>query len=108
MLGRGESHMRLVVNRYHPDNDISLDDVQRTLGMPVFRTLCNDYESVSRSINTGTPIVLNGNSKFSKEMKMLGVEVTGLRDKGARGGRLQALSAPLARLFGRGAKSPKE
>jgi hypothetical protein len=52
--------------------------------------------------------VLNGNSKFSKEMKMLGVEVTGLRDKGDRGGRLRALSAPLARLFGRGAKSSKE
>jgi pilus assembly protein CpaE len=109
MLGRGESHIRLVVNRYHSDNDISLDDVQRTLGMPVFRTLCNDYEGVSRSISTGTPIVLNGNSKFSKEMTMLGVEVTGLRDKkGVRGGRLRALSAPLGKLFGRGAKSPKE
>jgi pilus assembly protein CpaE len=108
MLGRGDSHIRLVVNRYHPDNDISLDDVQRTLGMPVFRTLCNDYEGVSRSISTGTPIVLNGNSKFSKEMKMLGVEVTGLRDKDVRGGRLRALSAPLTRLLGRGAKSPKE
>jgi pilus assembly protein CpaE len=108
MLGRGENHIRLVVNRYHPDNDISLDDVQRTLGMPVYRTLCNDYEGVSRSINTGTPIVLNGNSKFSKDMKLLGAEVTGLRDKGDRGGRLRALSAPLARLFGRRAKSPKE
>jgi pilus assembly protein CpaE len=108
MLGQGESHIRLVVNRYHPENDISLDDVQRTLGLPVFRTLCNDYDGVSRSISAGTPIVLNGNSKFSKEMKMLGVEVTGLRDKGDRGGRLRAFSAPLARLFSRGAKSPKE
>jgi hypothetical protein len=52
--------------------------------------------------------VLNGNSKFSREMKMLGVEVTGLRDKGAQGGRLRALSAPLARLLGREAKSTKE
>ena len=107
MLGR-ESQVRLVVNRYHPQNDISLEDVQQTLGMPVYRTLCNDYEGVSRSINTGTPIVLNGNSKFSKDMNMLGVVVTGLRDKGDRGGRLRALSAPLTRLFGRGAKSPKE
>jgi hypothetical protein len=42
-------------------------------------------------------------------MKMLGVAVTGIRDKkGDRGGRLRALSAPLGRLFGRGAKSPKE
>ena len=108
MLGQGEKQMRLVVNRYHPDNDISLEDVQQTLGMPVFRTLSNDYESVSRSISTGKPIVLNGNSKFSQDLKALGAEVTGLRDKGARGGRLRALSAPLGKLLGRGAKEPKE
>jgi pilus assembly protein CpaE len=109
MLGRGADHIRLVVNRYHPENDISLDDVQRTLEMPVFSTLCNDYEGVSRSINTGTPIVLNGNSKFSRDMKTLGVQVTGIRGKtGGRGGRLRALSAPLGRLFGRGAKSTEE
>ena len=48
MLGRGDDHIRLVVNRYHSDNDITLDDVAQTLGMPVFRTLSNDYEGVSR------------------------------------------------------------
>jgi pilus assembly protein CpaE len=109
MLGRGESHIKLVVNRYHPDNDISLEDVQRTLGIPVFRTLGNDYEGVSRSISTGKPIVLNGNSKFSRDMKALGAEVTGIRGKkGGRGGRLRALSAPLGRLLGRAAKAPEE
>ena len=77
MLGRGEKHIRLVVNRYHPDNDISLEDVQRTLGITVYHTLCNDYEGVSRSISTGKPIVLNGNSKFSRDMKALGAQVTG-------------------------------
>jgi pilus assembly protein CpaE len=97
-----------VVNRYHPDNDISLEDVQRTLGLQVFRTLSNDYDSVSRSISTGKPIVLNGNSKFSQDLKALGAAVTGLRDKNARGGRLRALSAPLGRLLGRDAKEPKE
>ena len=30
-----EKHIRLVVNRYHPDNEISLEDVQRTVGIPV-------------------------------------------------------------------------
>ena len=38
---------------------------------------CNDYEEVSRSISTGKPIVLNGNSKFSRDMKGLGAQVTG-------------------------------
>jgi pilus assembly protein CpaE len=108
MLGKGESHIRLVVNRYHAENDISLQDVQQTLGIAVFHTLCNDYDEVSRSISTGKPIVLNGKSKFSRDMKALGVQVTGIRGKGDRGGRLRSLSAPFARLLGRGAKGPKE
>jgi pilus assembly protein CpaE len=103
MLGRGDDHIRLVVNRYHSDNDITLEDVAQTLGMPVFRTLSNDYEGVSRSITTGKPIVLNGTSKFSHDMKALGAQVAGLGGKKAgQGGRLSALSAPLGRLFGRG------
>jgi pilus assembly protein CpaE len=108
MLGRDEKHVRLVVNRYHPDNEISLEDVQRTLGIPVFHTLCNDYDEVSRSISTGKPIVLNGNSKFSRDMKSLGAEVTGIRGKGERGGRLRALSAPFGKLLRRGPKGTKE
>jgi pilus assembly protein CpaE len=104
MLGRDEKHIRLVVNRYHPDNEISLDDVQRTVGIPVYHTLCNDYDEVSRSISTGKPIVLNGNSKFSRDMKGLGAEVTGIRGKGERGGRFRALSA----LLSRGSKGSKE
>jgi pilus assembly protein CpaE len=103
MLGRGDDHIRLVVNRYHSDNDITLEDVARTLGMPVFRTLSNDYEGVSRSITTGKPIVLNGNSKFSQDMKALGAQVAGLGGKKAgTGGRLSSLTAPLGKLFGRG------
>jgi pilus assembly protein CpaE len=105
MLSRGEKHIRLVVNRYHPENDISLDDVQRTLGLPVFHTLGNDYEGVSQSISTGKPIVLNGNSKFSRDMKALGVRVTGIGGKGERGGGLRALTA---KILGRGAKGAKE
>ncbi len=109
MLGRGDDHIRLVVNRYHSDNDITLDDVAQTLGMPVFRTLSNDYEGVSRSITTGKPIVLNGNSKFSQDMKALGAQVAGLGGKKAgQGGRLSAVTAPLGRLFRRGGKGTEE
>jgi pilus assembly protein CpaE len=109
MLGRGDDHIRLVVNRYHSENDITLDDVAQTLSMPVFRTLANDYEGVSRSITTGKPIVLNGNSKFSQDMKALGAQVAGLGGKKAgAGGRLSAMAAPLGRLFKRGDKGTEE
>jgi hypothetical protein len=69
----------------------------------VFKTLSNDYEGVSRSINTGKPIVLNGDSKYAEDIRALGREITGLKatKKGARA-RLSALGAPLGKLFGRG------
>jgi pilus assembly protein CpaE len=103
MMGRSADHIRLIVNRYNAASDISLNDVEHTIGLKVFRTLSNDYEGVSRSINTGKPIVLNGNSKYGVDIQALGRDVTGLKAKKKGGrGRLSALAAPFGKLFGRG------
>jgi pilus assembly protein CpaE len=104
MMGRsGEEHIRLIVNRYHGGSELSLKDVETTIGLPVFATLSNDYEGISRSINTGKPIVLNGDSKYGADIQALGRQVTGLKakKKGAKA-RLSALGAPLGKLFRRG------
>jgi pilus assembly protein CpaE len=103
MMGRGEDHIRLIVNRYNSTSDISLKDVETTIGLRVFHTLSNDYEGVSRSINSGRPIVLNGDSKYGADIQAMGRQVTGLKakKKGAKD-RLSALGAPIGRLFGRG------
>ena len=86
VLQRGEEQLRLVVNRYQPDVDISLDDVKRTLGLKVFWTLSNDYGAVVDSINTGKPVVLNGTSVYARDIKGLGAQLAGLRaEEGNRG-----------------------
>ena len=95
MMGRSEEHVRLIVNRYNSASDISLRDVEQTLGFRVFRALSNDFEGVSRSINTGKPIVLNGSSKYSADIQALARDVTGLQPKQKAGG-------ALGKLFGRG------
>ena len=103
MMGRSGDHVRLIVNRYHAGNDISLKDVEQTIGLKVYHTLSNDFEGVSRSISTGKPIVLSGDSKYGSDIQALGREVTGLSGKGGRKGKLAAaLSAPFGKLFGRG------
>jgi pilus assembly protein CpaE len=103
MMGRTGDHVRLIVNRYNSSNDISLRDVEQTIGLKVYRTLSNDFEGVSRSISTGKPIVLSGDSKYGADIKALGREVTGLTGKGQGKGKLAAaLSAPFGKLFGRG------
>jgi pilus assembly protein CpaE len=100
MMGRSEDHVRLIVNRYNSASDISLKDVEHTLGLPIFRALSNDYEGVSRSINTGKPIVLSGNSKYGADIQALARDVTGLKAKKEKAG------VRLGKLFGRG--QPKE
>jgi pilus assembly protein CpaE len=78
VLPRGLDQTRLVVNRFQPNEEIGLKEVEQTLGLKVFWTLSNDYEAVMRSINAGKPIVLNGNSKYTKDVKALGAQLAGL------------------------------
>ena len=103
MMGRSGDHVRLIVNRYNAANDISLKDVEHTHRAQGLRTLSNDYEGVSRSISTGKPIVLNGDSKYSADIQALGRDVTGLKPKkgGGRGSSRRS-RRPSGKLFGRG------
>jgi septum formation inhibitor-activating ATPase MinD len=79
VLARGEDQIRLVINTFQAEGDISIEDVSRTLRLKVFWTLSNDYEAVVDSINTGKPIVLNGTSAYTKDIKALGAQIAGLR-----------------------------
>lgn len=48
--------IRLLVNRYEKGGEIRLEDVERTLGMQVFKTMPNSFKSVAASVNQGIPI----------------------------------------------------
>ncbi len=85
VLRRGEEQVRLVVNRYHDDNPISLEDVRKAVGLKVYWTISNDYEAVMDSINTGKPIVLNGKSAYAQDLRALGSDLAGLGPVGDRG-----------------------
>jgi septum formation inhibitor-activating ATPase MinD len=55
-----QERVRLMVNRHNSSaNEISLEEVERTLGLKIFWKLGNDYETVIRSINTGEPLILD-------------------------------------------------
>ena len=80
-LPKGEEQIRLVVNRYKDDLDISLHDVEKTLGLKVYKTLANDFEAVIDSINRGKPVVLNGRSPYAQDIKTMAAQITGLRSE---------------------------
>jgi pilus assembly protein CpaE len=101
-LPRGEEQIRLIVNRYKEGLDISLHDVEKTLGLKVYQTLANDFEAVIDSINRGRPLVLNGKSAYSQDIKALVAQITGLRPQDDREGR-----GVMGRVMGRFRAKPE-
>lgn len=73
-----EKSPKVVINRFHPGADITRKDVERTLGLPVFGTLSNDYGSIAHSINTGEPLAMTAASIFGDEMDALVRKIVGL------------------------------
>jgi pilus assembly protein CpaE len=100
VFGKGDERLRLVVNRYDSSDVISLEDVKRTVGLDVYWTLSNDYEAVSHSINSATPVAQNARSRYARDLQALGVDVLGLRPR-ANGGRRLSGSRILGDLIGR-------
>jgi pilus assembly protein CpaE len=86
VTGKDHERLRLVVNRYHPEDVISLEDVRKSIGVRVYWTLSNDFEAVSRAINSGTPVAQNGKSKYARDLQAMGADLVGV-DAPSNGGR---------------------
>ena len=56
-LGNSRDKIRLIVNRHERGGDIEIDDIERTLGMKVYKAIPNSYKAVSASVNQGIPIL---------------------------------------------------
>ncbi len=56
-LGYSRDKIRPLVNRYEKGGSIGLADVELAIGVKIFETIPNSYESVSSSVNQGIPIL---------------------------------------------------
>jgi pilus assembly protein CpaE len=108
IMPRGLDQVHLIVNRYDPEDEISLKDVERSLNMKVFGTIANDYDTVIRSINSGKPAMLSApKSAYTRDIQALASKL-------ASAGRAPGRESPtgiLARLFrapGKSAPSNEE
>ena len=97
--------VRLVLNRYDPNDSISPSDVERSLGLKVYWKVSNDYEAVMGSVNSGKPIVLNGGkSSYTNDVRGLAAAVTGVTSAGRSKGALGRLSASVRGALTRNGK----
>ena len=82
----------MILNQYKEGMGISQGDIENTLGYQIFFTLERD-EGVLHSVNVGKPMVLNGSSKYAKNVKALVSEIRGSDTEVAAGltGRLKSV-----------------
>lgn len=86
-----EGWIRLLVNRFDPNQVVSIPEIEKTLGMEVFWTLRNDYRAVMSAINAARPAVADSKSTFAKDMRALASKVTGTQVEEEAGGWLSSL-----------------
>ncbi|HUP01698.1 MAG TPA: AAA family ATPase [Gemmatimonadota bacterium] len=86
-LRRNNRSISLLVNRYDPNAEITLDDLERSTEMKVFWTVGNDYEAASYSMNSGKPLILGASSSCAREIEGLAAKISGIAagDSGSRG-----------------------
>jgi pilus assembly protein CpaE len=108
IMPRGLDQVHLIVNRYDPEDEISLKDVERSLNMKVFGTIANDYDTVIRSINSGKPALLSApKSAYARDIQALASKLA----SASRGPARESPTGILARLFrapGKSAPSNEE
>jgi pilus assembly protein CpaE len=61
-LGYAPSKMEVIVNRYEKTSPVSLDGIQRSLGVTSLRTVPNSYKEVNDAINHGTALAREARS----------------------------------------------
>jgi pilus assembly protein CpaE len=78
-LGYEEQKIKLTLNRYMPDEEITVDDVEETLEHPVFWKIPNAYQVVMTAINRGIPIAMVDNGhNMQKNFLDFAAKLTGV------------------------------
>jgi pilus assembly protein CpaE len=77
VTGGDATRLRLVINRFNSKSLVDPKDFEETLGLDVYWTLTNDFETVITAISAGQPLVLQGNSRYAKELKALARDIAG-------------------------------
>jgi pilus assembly protein CpaE len=71
-LGYPADKIKPIVNRHAKGAPVRIEDLERTIGTPVFKTLPNDYTAASNSVNQGVPVIqLAGNSAIAQGIREL-------------------------------------
>lgn len=85
-LGYDRQKVKLIVNRYVPGDEITLEDVEDTLGYEIYYHFPNNYFPIMTAINRGVPIAaLETGKEMYRQFLDMARQLTGLLPKNTGG-----------------------
>lgn len=76
--GYPQGHIRLILNRVPKRLDVTLDEIEQMLGLPIFATLANDYQALQDAYVEGR--LVDSNSHLGKSFVRLTGKIAGVTD----------------------------
>jgi pilus assembly protein CpaE len=78
-FGIESERARLILNRWHQDDDSVLKGIQKEFNQPVFARIPNDFRKASASVNLGTPLLENAkNNGLSSRYRQIAAQIAGM------------------------------
>ena len=77
-LGLDRERIQIIINRWRPEDDATLEKMEKIAGVPVFARLVNDFRQVSDSINRGIPLSGKSRNSLLSQFQALARECAGL------------------------------
>ena len=87
------------MNRTESKSPLSNDEISKLVGLPIFMSFCNDYQSVNNAIHAGTHI--QRDSRLVAEFQNFARSISSEPHAEAREAKRGDLSNALGRLLGR-------
>jgi pilus assembly protein CpaE len=71
-MGFGNDNMKLIANRYIKKGEIKIEDAEKAINYPIFRTLPNEYNAAMSCVNHGVPLSVGAKkSQLNESIKEL-------------------------------------
>ena len=76
---RDNEKVRVVINRYVPNRDIDVSQLEETLHYPVYWKVPNDYATVIDAVNSGLPVFdVNPDAEVARSFRSLAADLAGI------------------------------
>jgi len=99
---RDQEKVKLVVNRYLPQKDIGIEQLEEALHYPVYWRIPNDYANMSDAINAGMPVAeIDAEAEVTKSFDQLASDLAGVTVPVGME-EAKATKGFLGKIFGRG------